>query len=118
MPVTATNTNRLHCAARTGALGFLLHAGATQAAPPAPPFDVAFRAWEIVTQLARSSGDAAVSGTCGKTFQASAVPALRRQTRQEQDAAAVACVQAARAACTSATLRRPPDIEKQCGEFR
>lgn len=96
----------------------LLHAPDARSAAPAPPFDVAYRAWEIVTELARHNGDPAIGGECVKTFRPFVIPALRKQTRQEQDVAASACFEAARAACTNARLRRPAAVEGKCGEFR
>lgn len=96
----------------------LLLAPCAGAAAPVPPFDVAYRAWEVVTELARLNADPAISGTCGKTFRPFVIPGLRRQTPAEQDVAAVACVEAARSACTSAKLRLPDDIGKKCVEFR
>jgi len=95
-----------------------LHAPDARSASPAPPFEVAYRAWEIVTELARENGGPAFSGECGRTFRPFVIPALRRQTRQEQDVAATACFEAARAACTNARLRRSAEIEGKCGEFR
>ncbi|KQT11241.1 hypothetical protein [Ramlibacter sp. Leaf400] len=96
----------------------LVHAPGAQSASPAPPFDVAYRAWEVVTELARHYGDPTVSGECGKTFRPFVIPGLRRQTPQEQDVAAAACLQAARSACTNAKLRTPAEIAKKCEEFR
>lgn len=96
----------------------LVHASWVRAAAPAPPFDVAYRAWEVVTELARQHGDASVSGECGKTFRPFVIPGLRRQTAQEEDVAAAACVAAARTACTSGKLRRSAEIERKCREFR
>ena len=96
----------------------LLHATGAPAAAPAPPFDVAYRAWDIVTGLAREQRDPAISGECGKTFRPFVIPGLRRQTLQEQDVAATACVDAARAACANGKLRKPAEIAKQCEEFR
>jgi hypothetical protein len=88
-----------------------------QAAAPAPPFDVAYRGWEIVTELSRHNHKPELAGQCGKTFQPFVVPALRRQTREEQDAAAIACVSAAREACAAANLQRTPEITARCREF-
>lgn len=99
----------------------LVLAPAARSAPPAPsapPFDVAYRAWEVVTELARYNGAPQASGECGRTFQPFVVPALRRQTRQEQDRAAVACVEAARSACLNRQLRTSAEIAKKCEEFR
>jgi hypothetical protein len=96
----------------------LAQASCAFAAAPAPPFDVAYRAWETVTELARQHRDASISGECGKTFRPFVIPGLRRQTAQEEDVAAAACVAAARTACTSGKLRRSAEIERKCGEFR
>jgi hypothetical protein len=88
------------------------------ASPAAPPFDVAYHAWEIVTELSRHNRKPELAGQCGKTFQPFVVPALRRQTRQEQDAAAVACVSAAAQACVNPSLQRTSEIDSKCREFR
>lgn len=96
----------------------ILLAPSAQSGSPAPPFDVAYRAWDVVTELARRNGDPAISGTCAKTFQAVAVPALRRQTRQQQDVAAAACVAAARAACLNSNLKTTAETARKCQEFR
>lgn len=103
-----------------GAL-LLLAAQAQAQAPttaPAPPFEVAYRAWDVVTELARSNADPALSGACGKTFRPFVIPGLRMQNRQDQEAAAVACVAAARAACGNPRLRVPAESAKKCVEFR
>jgi hypothetical protein len=91
---------------------------AAQPAAAAPAFDVAYRAWEVVTGIARHDRDPALAGDCGKTFQAFAVPALRRQSKAQQDAAAVACHQQARALCASRSPAPTPDIASKCEEFR
>ncbi|HET8747159.1 MAG TPA: hypothetical protein VFM98_16290 [Ramlibacter sp.] len=96
----------------------LAHAPAAHSASPVPPFDVAYRAWEIVTELARQHRDPAISGECARTFRPFVIPALRRQTRQEQDTAAQACVTAARSACASSTLRRSEETGRKCEEFK
>lgn len=93
-------------------------APAARSAPPAPPFDVAYRAWEVVTELARHNKAPEISGQCGKTFRPFVIPALRRQTRQEQDVASVACFEAARSACKNDKLRIPAETARKCGEFR
>ncbi|MGV3570402.1 MAG: hypothetical protein ACO1PB_07365 [Ramlibacter sp.] len=96
-----------------------LVAGASaQPAAPAPPFELAYRAWDLVTELARHNGDPRISGECGKTFRPFVSPGLRMQSRQDQDVAAAACVAAARAACRDDKLRRAPDTAAKCGEFR
>lgn len=89
-----------------------------RSASPAPPFDVAYRAWEVVTELARHNRDPNVSGECAKTFRPFVIPGLRRQTRQEQDVAAAACLEAARLACMNNTLRTSAETRKKCEEFR
>jgi hypothetical protein len=71
-----------------------------------------------VTELARRNGEPGISGECGKTFRPFVVPALRRQSRQEQDAAAFACVAAARTACANVKLRSTAEIARKCEEFR
>lgn len=83
-----------------------------------PAFDVAYRAWDVVGDVARQRGDPSLRGECGRTFQAAAVPALRRQAKPERDAAAVACVQQARALCANAAAARPPETARKCEEFR
>lgn len=87
-------------------------------AQPAPPFDVAYRAWDVLAEFARANGDAALSGECGKTFRPFVIPGLRRQTRQEEDVAATACVAGARAVCANTHLRRSAETARKCKEFR
>jgi hypothetical protein len=94
---------------------FASHAAA---AGPAPSFEVGYRAWDVVTELARSQGDPAISGECGRTFRPFVIPGLRMQNRQEQDVAAAACVAAARTACANTKLRKGADLAKRCEEFR
>ena len=89
-----------------------------RSASPAPPFEVAYRAWDVVTDLARHNRDPNISGECGKTFRPFVVPGLRGQTKQEQDVAAVACLEAARSACMNIRLRMSADTAKRCDEFR
>ncbi|MEJ8835337.1 hypothetical protein [Ramlibacter sp. AN1133] len=91
---------------------------AAPAPAPAPAFDVAYRAWDIVTELAREHRDANISGECGRTFRPFVIPGLRMQGRQDQDRAATACQEAARAACADARLRRSAEVTKKCEEFR
>jgi hypothetical protein len=91
---------------------------AAPAAAAAPPFDTAYRAWDVVTDLARRHRQPAISGECGKTFRPFVVPGLRGQSKQEQDQAAIACVGAARTACADATLRLDASIADRCREFR
>ena len=96
----------------------LVLAPGARSAPPAPPFDVAYRAWEVVTELARHNRDPNISGNCGKTFRPFVIPGLRGQTKPEQEVAAVACVAAARSACMNSKLRTSADTAKKCDEFR
>lgn len=98
------------------ALVFLALAPAARSAPP--PFDVAYRAWDIVTELARHNADPGISGECGKTFRPFVIPGLRRQTKQEEDVAAAACVEAARSACRNPRLRPSAETATKCREFR
>jgi hypothetical protein len=95
----------------------LAHTASAQPAP-APPFDLAYRAWDVVTEMGRHNGDAAPSGACGKTFRPFVIPGLRMQSRQEQDEAAAACVEAARRACTDSRLRISAPLSRKCAEFR
>lgn len=94
------------------------HPSAAQSPPPAPPFEVAYRAWDVTTQLARDNGDPGISGECGKTFRPFVIPGLRMQSRQEQDVAAAVCVVTARAACANGRLRKSAEVAGKCGEFR
>lgn len=96
----------------------LAHGAGAQPAPPAPDFDVAYRAWEVVTDTARHNRDPNLSGECGKTFRPFVIPGLKRQTKQEQDIAAAACVDAARSICANGKLQRTADIARKCEEFR
>jgi hypothetical protein len=93
------------------------HAGA-QAASAAPSFEVAYRAWDVVTDLSRHNHDPQISGECGKTFRPFVIPGLRMQGKQDQDLAAAACVAAARSACANGKLQRTADIARKCEEFR
>ncbi len=94
------------------------HAPLAGSATPPPSFEVAYRAWDVVTELARNNGDPAISGECGRTFRPFVIPGLRRQTRPEEGVAAAACVEAARAACANTGLRKSAEIAKKCKEFR
>lgn len=89
-----------------------------QPAAPAPAFDVAYRAWEIVTELARQNRDPGISGECGRTFRPFVIPGLKMQSKQDQDRAATACYEAARSACANARLQRGQEVARKCGEFR
>lgn len=85
---------------------------------PAPSFEGGYRAWDVVTDLARINHDPAISGDCGRTFRPYVIPGLRRQTRQEEDAAAATCVAAARSACTNSKLRMSAQTMKNCEQFK
>jgi hypothetical protein len=106
------------CRAAAAVAVILVLAPGARSAPPAPPFDVAYRAWDVVTELARHNADPSISGECGKTFRPFVIPGLRRQTRQEQDVAAAACFEAARSACTNSNIRRSAGAARNCQEFR
>lgn len=96
----------------------LLLAPCAFSAPSVPPFEVAYRAWELVTQLARRDADPKISGECAKTFRPFVSPGLRMQTKQEQDVAAVSCFEAARFACANSKLRAGAETARKCEEFR
>ena len=108
----------LRCGAAAAIALILVPADGAQSASPAPPFDVAYRAWDVVTELARQYGDASISGECGKTFRPFVIPGLRRQSKQEQDLAATACFEAARSACINTRLVTSAETAKKCEEFR
>ena len=107
-----------HCRAAAAAAAILVLAPAARPAAPAPPFDVAYRAWDVATDLAKNNGNANISGECGRTFRPFVIPGLRRQTREEQDTAAAACFEAARSACADSKLRRSAETQRKCEEFR
>ena len=86
-------------------------------ASPAPPFDVAYRAWDVVTDLSKQNRDPAIGGECAKTFRPFVIPGLKPQLRRDQDVAATACVAAAKSACANKALKRDAESEKKCGEF-
>jgi hypothetical protein len=94
------------------------HGACAEPAAPAPAFDVAYRAWDAVTDIARHNRDPGLSGECGKTFRPFVIPGLKRQTRQEQDLAAAACHAAARSVCANGRLQRTPEMARKCEEFR
>lgn len=100
------------------AAAILALATGARSAPAAPDFDVAYRAWDVVTDVARHHRDPNLGGECGKTFRPFVIPGLKRQTRQEQDLAATACVAAARSVCADGGPQRTPDIIRKCQEFR
>jgi hypothetical protein len=117
--VTAASRPRAGHVARTcGAALLLLAAPWAAATPPAPPFEVGYRAWDLLTELARLNRDPSISGECGRTFRPFVIPGLRMQSRQDQDTAALACVAAARAACSNRSIRTAADTAKKCEEFR
>ena len=91
---------------------------AAQPATAVPPFDVAYRAWDAVTDIARHNRAPEISGECGKTFRPFVIPGLKRQSRQEQDVAAQACYDTARAICGNRKLQRTAEMAKKCEEFR
>lgn len=96
----------------------LVQGAAAQPASPAPPFDVAYRAWDAVTDIARHNRDAGLGGECGRTFRPFVIPGLKRQGKEEQDAAARACHAAAKSVCANARLQRTPEMARKCEEFR
>lgn len=85
---------------------------------PAPPFDVAYRSWDVVTEMAKQNRDPAIGGECAKTFRPFVIPGLKPQSRQDQDVSARACVAAATAACANNALKRDAQVAKNCAEFR
>lgn len=96
----------------------LLCTGAgAQTADAVPPFDVAYRAWDAVTDMARYNRNPGISGECGKTFRPFVSPGLRSQTKPEQDRAAIACHDAARLICKDSALRRTAEMTAKCAEF-
>ena len=110
----------MHFPLRTASVlaAILCQGVAAQPAPAAPAFDVAYRAWDVVTDIARHNRAPEISGECGKTFRPFVIPGLRRQTRQEQDLAAAACHDTARSVCANARLQRTPEMARKCEEFR
>ena len=94
------------------------HGAAAQPASPAPAFDVAYRAWDAVTDIARHNGNPGLGGECARTFRPFVIPGLKRQTREEQDLAATACYAAARSVCANTRLQRTPEMTRKCEEFR
>lgn len=107
-----------HCYRLAAFAVIVVLASGVQSAAPAPPFDVAYRAWDAVTELARQNRDAKISGACGTTFRPFVIPGLRRQSRQEEDVAAAACLEAARSACRNRELATSAQSTKKCEEFR
>ena len=83
-----------------------------------PSFEVAYRAWDVVTEIARHNRDPNIAGECGKTFRPFVIPGLKPQTKQDQDLAAGACHQAARSVCANGRLQRTADMARKCEEFR
>ncbi|MDB5914331.1 MAG: hypothetical protein JWP22_3006 [Ramlibacter sp.] len=109
---------KFHCRVASLLLPVLLWPLSGAQAAAAPAFDVAYRAWDVVTDVARHNGDPRISGDCGKTFRPFVTPALRRQSKQEQETAAVACHETARAVCADRGLRRTAEMAAKCEEFR
>ena len=93
-------------------------AGNCAAAAPAPAFDVAYRAWDVVNEIARHNRDPGISGECGKTFRPFVIPGLKRQTKQDEDTAAEACFAAAKSVCANGRLQRTAEMARKCEEFR
>lgn len=96
----------------------LCHGASAQPVSPVPEFDVAYRAWDAVTDIARHNRDPGISGECGKTFRPFVIPGLKRQAKQEQDLAAAACYATARSVCANTRLQRTADMARKCQEFR
>lgn len=90
------------------------------AAQPAAavPFDVAYRAWDVVTDIARHNHASETSGDCGKQFRPFVIPGLHPQNRTEQAAIAQECVRIARSLCANLALERTREMERKCAEFR
>ncbi|MCG2595438.1 hypothetical protein LZ009_21890 [Ramlibacter sp. XY19] len=91
---------------------------ATMAHAEAPSFEVAYRAWDLVTELARTQRNPAISGECGKSFRPFVIPGLKRQSKEDEAVAAKACYDAARAACANPAFQRTPEFARKCEEFR
>ena len=100
------------------AAAILCQGAAAQTAVTAPSFEVAYRAWDVVTEIARHNRDPNIAGECGKTFRPFVIPGLKPQTKQDQDLAAGACHQAARSVCANGRLQRTADMARKCEEFR
>jgi hypothetical protein len=113
-PIRFVRLHGLACGVLATGLASCIAAHAAEA----PAFDVAYRAWDAVTDVARHNRDPALGGECGRTFRPFVIPGLKRQTKEEQDAAASACVAAARALCGNAKLQRTGEMAKKCAEFR
>jgi hypothetical protein len=96
----------------------LCQGAAAQGSPPAPAFDVAYRAWDVVTDIGRHNRNPDLGGECARTFRPFVIPGLRRQTNQEQDVAATACLAVAKAVCTDARWQRTAEMARKCEEFR
>lgn len=93
-------------------------AGHCAAAAPAPAFDVAYRAWDVVNEIARHNRDPGIGGECARTFRPFVIPGLKRQTKQDEDTAAAACFAAAKSVCANGRLQRTADMARKCEEFR
>ena len=94
------------------------HGVAAQPATVSPSFETGYRAWDLVTDIARHNHRQDASGDCGKTFRPFVIPGLRRQTKEEQDVAANACLGAARSLCADTRLQRTADMARKCEEFK
>jgi len=111
-------TSALPSMALTVLSAVLVQGAVAQPASPASPFDVAYRAWDAVTDIARHNRDAGLGGECGKTFRPFVIPGLKRQGKEEEDLAAKACHAAAKSVCANARLQRTPEMARKCEEFR
>ena len=106
------------CKSTTVAAVLAVLAAGAQSASPVTPFELGYRAWEVVTEVARLNGDPKIGGECSRTFRPFVSPGLRGQTKQEQDVAAAACVEAVRSVCSNSKLRTSAEISGKCKEFR
>jgi hypothetical protein len=105
-------------AAVAAVAAMLCHGAGAQPAPPAPDYETGYRAWDLVTDIARQNHRQDISGECGKTFRPFVIPGLKRQTKEEQDLAAAACLDAVRSVCANTKLHRTPDMASKCEGFK
>jgi hypothetical protein len=92
---------------------------AAAAEDPAPvSFELGYRAWDVVTDIARHNHKADLSGDCGTHFRPFVIPGLRPQSPAEQAAAAQACVRTARTVCADPALARTEEMAKKCSELK